>query len=186
MKRRRYLTAFGTLAGAASLVFSSSAFTTVSAERPVAVKTADDNDAFLRLEERGDGTRSIDDGSTVKFSFPGLQERVSDQDLGLGSNSIYEFDRDTDESSKSNPTEGLLRIGNQGTQPVDIYSKHQTDNELEIELYDVTDSSKTALRDDPVTLNIGEHVDVGFRIRTFDADVKTFDETLTIVGEAPG
>lgn len=68
---------------------------------------------------------------------------------------------------------------------MEVYSKHETDSELEIELYDETDPDETALRDEPAELNVGESVDVGFRIRTFGADVDTFDETLTIVADQP-
>ncbi|MFC6756381.1 MULTISPECIES: hypothetical protein [Haloarcula] len=181
MKRRNFVLGLGGLASAGTLAMGTGAFTSVSADRRLQVETADDNDALLGLEELGEGYRSTKDGSQVKFNFPSLDNQ--DPDLGLGADSVYEFDRDADESDKDSPTEGLLRIENQGTQPVDTYSEHETDSELEIELYDVTDPDKTALGDDPVTLDVGEHVDVGFRIRTFDADIGTFDETLTIVAE---
>ncbi|WP_277539961.1 hypothetical protein [Haloarcula laminariae] len=180
MKRRNLLATLGALTGVGGVV-GTGAFTSVSAGRRLAVKTEDDNNALLRLEELGQGERSIEDGDKVKFRFPSFKERVYNPGLGLGSDSVYEFDRDADASDEK----GLLEIENQGTQPVDVYSEHQTDSELEIELYDVTDPDKTALRDDPVTLDVGEHVDVGFRIRTFDADIETFNETLTVVGEAP-
>lgn len=186
MKRRNLLTALGALTGVGGVV-GTGAFTSVSAERQLAVKTEGDNNALLRLKQLGSGERSEEDGSPekVEFSFPGDEELWDDPSLGLGTDSVYEFDRDAEESDGGSPTEGLLRIENQGTQPVDVYSEHQTDSELEIELYDVTDPDETALRDDPVTLDVGEYVDVGFRIRTFDADIGRFNETLTIVGEVP-
>jgi len=186
MKRRTLITSLGGLAASSALVVSSGAFTSVSADRRMQVETAGDNDALLRLEQLGDGERSDEDGTpeTVSFAFPGDEEFRNDPSLGLGTDSVYEFDRDANEPDGSNATEGLLRIENQGTQPVAVYSEHQTDSELEIELYDVTDSDRTALSADPATLGVGEHVDVGFRIRTFDADLGTFDETLTIVAEA--
>jgi len=59
----------------------------------------------------------------------------------------------------------------------------ETDSELEIELYDVSDDDETALRDDPPELGVGDAVEVGYRVRTFDVEVGTFDETLTIIAE---
>lgn len=186
MKRRQIIAALGGVAGVSSLVVSSGAFNFVDVERTVSVAVADDNTAFLALSQLGDGKgfggRSIEDGTPeeVQFSFPGVSERLNDG-LGLGTDSVYEFDRDSGESQGGTPVEGLLRIKNQGTQPVEVYSKHQTTSEIEIELYAVEDPAKTALQSEPVELSVGQHVDVGFRIKTFGADVDVFDETITIV-----
>ncbi|MFA9415778.1 hypothetical protein [Natrinema sp. HArc-T2] len=185
MKRRQFIVGLGGLAASSSLVLGSDAFTSVGAERRLDVQTVDDNDALLILQQLGDGKRSVEDDTPekVEFSFPGLEERLDDPRLGLGVDSVYEFDRDANESGDQNSTEGLLRIENRGTQTVTVYSKHETNSELEIELYDVADDDETSLRDDPAELGVGEHVDVGFRIRTFGADAGTFDETLTIIAE---
>ena len=187
MNRRTLLAALGGIAGSISVVSGTGAFTEVTATRTLSVATADDNDALLGLHQLGAGERSDEDGTPeqVEFSFPGDDERLADPSLGLGTDSVYEFDRDAAESSKSSPTEGLLRITNQGTQPVEVYSKFQSTSNLAVELYDVTDPGEEALRDDPAELDVGEHVDVGFRIRTFGTDIGTYDETLTIVAEAP-
>jgi len=189
MKRRTLLVGFGGLATTCTMVVGSGAFTRVSADRRISVEIGGDNDAFLSLSQRGDskyhvGGRSTETGTPeqVQFSFPGFGERLTDG-LGFGTDSVYEFDRDSGESEKSNPTEGLLRIKNQGTQSVETYSEHQTDSEIGIELYDVKDPEKRALRDNPVLLDVGEYVDVGFRINTFGAEVDVFNETLTIVAE---
>lgn len=187
MKRRNFILGLGSLTGVGSLVFGTGAFTSVAADRQLTAQVADDNDALLGLHQLGEGERSDEDGTPeqVEFSFPGDEERLADPNLGLGTDSVYEFDRDAAESSKSSPTEGLLRITNQGTQTVEVYSQFQSTSNLEVELYDVTDTEEVALRDDPAELDVGEHVDVGFRIRTFGTPVGTFDETLTIVAEAP-
>jgi len=192
MKRRTIIAGLGSLAASSALAVGSGAFTSVSATRTVAVQTADDNDALLALSQRGEGAGShggrSDEGGTpeeVYFNFPGTSRQVEDPDLGLGTDSVYEFDQDSGEADDSDPTKGLLRIRNQGTQPVTVYSQFDTDSELDIELYDVTDPDRTALRNDPVKLAAGEHVDVGFRIRTFGAAVDDFEETLTIVADQP-
>lgn len=185
MKRRRFIVGLGGFAAGSGFTLGTGAFTSTSAERQLEVQTAGDNDALLALTERGDGTRSLETGGNpqkVEFSFPGWEERTDD--IGLGTNSVYEFDRDNRESKSSDPTEGLLRIKNQGTQTVKVYSEHETDSELDIELYDVSDDSKTALVNAPAVLGVGDSVDVGFRIRTFGVDIGTFKETLTIVAEA--
>mgnify|MGYP000227021016 CR=1 FL=1 len=187
MKRRTLIAGIGSLTAGSVFAVGSGAFTSVQASRTVTVETAGDNDALLRLQQLGSGYRSSETGTPeqVKFSFPGFQERLADPDLGLGVDSVYEFDRDADESDTSDSTTGLLRIGNRGTQPVVVYSKHESANDISIELFDVTDPDRAALRDDPIRLGTGDFVDVGFRIQTFDAEVGTFDETLTVVAEKP-
>ncbi|WP_444682113.1 hypothetical protein [Halorubrum sp. FL23] len=185
MNRRKFFTTLGVAATGISAAVGTGAFTSVEASRRIEVETANDNNAFLRLEELGGGKRSIEDDGQVEFSFPGLDERIDNPEIGLGVDSVYEFDRDAGESGSSPTTEGLLRIENQGTQPVEVYSEHETDSELEIELYDVTGDSEIALRDDPPTLDVGDSVDVGFRIRTHGASVGEFEETMTIVADQP-
>jgi len=185
MKRRTLLTVLSGVTASVGLSVGTGAFTSVSADRRLEVQTAGDNNALLKLKQLGDGKRSIESGSPeeVEFSFPGLQERLDNPHLGLGVDSVYEFDRDTKQSAESVPNEGLLRIENYGNQSVEVYSKHETDSELEIELYDVADPDETALRDDSPKLGVGDSIDVGFRIRTFGADIGTFDETLTIMAD---
>ncbi|GAA0287742.1 hypothetical protein [Halobacterium noricense] len=192
MKRRTLVAGLGSLTASSVLAVGAGAFTSVSATRRVTVQTSGDNDALLGLKQLGDGTRtvygrSVEGGSPeqVAFSFPGTGELASGSDLGLGTDSVYEFDRDAGESDDSHPTEGLLRIINQGTQPVMVHSEHNTESALEIELYDVTDADETALRDNHPVLDSGSYVDVGFRIRTHGASPGEFDETLTIVADHP-
>lgn len=180
MKRRTF---FGVTAGtvAGSALIGSGAFNVARVDRGLDVEVTHDNDAYLGLRQLGSGTRSYEDGTPerVIFSFPGLYERIDDQNLGLGKDSVYEFVYDAEEAD----TRGLLRITNQGTETVDVYTEHDTESELEIETFDVTDSDRTALRSEPVALDPGEYVDVGFRIETFDTQIDTHEETLTIIAE---
>lgn len=103
----------------------------------------------------------------------------------MGKDSVYEFDRDPGESQDHSPTEGLLRIRNQGTQLVDVHVEHETNPELELELYDVADPNHTLPRDDPAVLDVREHLGIGFRIRTFGVGVEAYGETLTVVTVQP-
>lgn len=180
MNRRTFLGTLGATAGSA-LIVGTGAAGFVGTERELSVEVTDDNDAFLGLRQLGSGTRSYEDGTPerVAFSVPGLLERIDDPDRGLGTRSIYEFVYDATEST----TPGLLRITNQGSNEAVTYSEFETETNIDVSLFDVTDPDRIALRDQPAELSPGEAVDVGFRIETFGADLGAFDETLTIVGE---
>ncbi|MFC7215396.1 hypothetical protein ACFQO4_15065 [Saliphagus sp. GCM10025334] len=183
MNRRRFIVGLGSAAIASGSILTPGAFSSIEADRPFEVEVVHDNDAYLSLRQLGAGERSLEDGTPerVRFRFPSLVERVDDPDLGLGLNSEYEFVYDANEGG----TKGLLRIGNQGTNTVEVHADHETSSQLEIELFDVTDPDRTALRDAPVTLSPGTAVDVGVRIETFDASVDSYEETLTIVAATP-
>lgn len=181
MKRRYILGTIGTALGGSSLAVGSGAFSFTRTEREFSVGVTNDNEAYLGLRQLGSGKRSVEDGTPeqVEFRFPGFEEQISDDDLGLGTDSVYEFLYDAEEED----TEGLLHITNQGTNVVNVYSEHETASDLEIELFDIADSDRTAMRDNPVELSPGDHVDVGFRIETFGSDIGTHNETLAIVAE---
>ena len=183
MKRRTLLASLSALSVSLGLSIGSGAFTSVSGDRRLEIQTSDDNNALLTLKQEG-GTKSVESGSPeqVEFRFPSLEQKFeymkeTGDSLGLGTDSVYEFAADDED--------GLLRIMNQGTQTVDVYSKFDSQHSLNIELFDVQDSSRTALRDENANLGTGDHVDVGFRIDTSGASVGQFDETLTIVAEQP-
>lgn len=183
MKRRQLLGGLGALTASATLSVGAGAFSSVDASRKVAVTVAGDNDALLALEERG-GLKSVERGTPeqVVFRFPSMKQRneylrEDGDSLGLGTRSVYEFAADDGN--------GLLRIENQGTQTVTVYSAFDSRHSLDIELFDVSDPDYAALRNEPAELGVGEHVDVGFRIDTHGSSVGRFDETLTIVAEVP-
>lgn len=176
MNRRRFLTAIGASAGAASLVLGSGAFTTVSAQRTVSVDVADDFRAFLRLEPLTKGGindestgRSGTAGETVSFDIPGIRDGENPHAAGVGPDSVYEF-------------RGLLEVINQGTQPVTVRSEYDGD------LADVAlvDDSGGVLRSAPPTLDVGDGIEVGLQIDTHGAETGEYDEMLTVVGERVG
>jgi len=184
MKRRAFIAGLGTILGLGGSALGTGAFSETSADRELAVEIARDNDARLGLTELGQGGRSYEDGGEVALSLPSTSERLADPTLGLGGNSTYEFDRDVDELGATNPVMGLFRITNQGTQPVEVYGNDVASSDVTFELYDVGDPSKTALRDAPVTLTVGDAIAVGVRLRTGGAAVGNYQETLQIVAEA--
>ena len=167
-----------------ALVTGTGAFTSTSANRTVTARVADDDQALVALRQRGAGRRSLGVGTPerVVFDFPGSLEAADDEALGLGSHSVYEFSQDSGETitGQTEPVDGLLAIENRGPQPVSVFTRDATDSAVTIELYDVTDPDRTALRDAPAQLATGESVNTGVRIRTGDAESKEFHETLVI------
>ena len=113
--------------------------------------------------------RSATLGSQVRFELPGDEDGESNA-KGLGIDSIYEF-------------HNLLRIENQGTQSVEVYSTYGGETLENLAL--VRDNG--VLRDDPPVLDVGEGVDVGLLVNTHGTPVREteYDETLTIVADQP-
>lgn len=181
MKRRNLLVGLASGAVAGITTMGTGAFSSVEADRRFTVEVAHDRDAYLGLDEVGAGQRAVVSGGVVSVSLPGLQERLNDPNLGLGQDSAYEFIYDSEENQKK----GLLSVTNQGTNEVVVYSENDLDADLEIELFDVTDSQRTALRDDPVTVSPGNHVKLGIRVRTFETELDTHKGEITIVAEEP-
>lgn len=186
MNRRTLLTGLGTISASSVFAIGTGAFTSVSAERSITVETAQDSDALLKLDAFGATERSSA-ADTVEFEFPSYKEQNSDEvnpqnPQGLGTDSVYRFANDV------NGSNGLFRITNQGTQPIDIYSTQtrSEDGVPEVDIFDV-ESNKVLLPDDPYTgLGIGKSLRLGFEIDTSDVDVRDepYDITLQIVGEA--
>jgi hypothetical protein len=174
MRRRNLLLGLGTAAGGAGAV-GSGAFTSVSAQRDVAVSVADDTDAILRLEpgtgENADAFATVTDG-TVGLDFSSTDAGGT----GLGRDSTYQFD-------------DLLRVQNQGTQRVYVFAQLSggvSDDELYF--YPGSDST-TRLRDgtdEVVPLDPGETVELGVVVDTeaLDGDV-TATATLTATADKP-
>ncbi|MFC7131942.1 MULTISPECIES: hypothetical protein [Salinibaculum] len=181
MKRRNVLATLGTLSAGGAFTVGSGAFTSVSAKRAVTVEVVDDDRAYLRLEpleykgldSDSDGSReltgrSFTNGGQVQFELPGYEDGENLNTEGLGLDSTYEF-------------HDLLKIVNQGTQPVEIYSSY--DGTAVHDLALVRDNG--VLRNDPPTLDVGEHLGVGLYIDTHGSSIGEYDETLTIVADQP-
>lgn len=184
MKRRNVLLGIGTAAVGTTALVGTGAFSRSEASRSVSVEVADDNDAYLGLRQLGSGQRALEDGTpeTVEFSFPSARE---DDDLGLGTNSVYEFTQDADEANREDPVKGLLEITNAGTHAVEVRSEQPETDGPGVELFDIEDSNRVALRESPRTLEVGKSFRVGFRIDTRNLEAgEEFDEKITIVAEA--
>ena len=175
MNRRTVLAGLGSLT-AGGLAVGSGAFTSVDAERSVSVATSPDTDAYLQLEEVGDGLRSVNDGSKIKFYIPGLTETgengYNEQDPeGVGVDSVYRFGRD----GKSDDP-GLFEIRNQGTQPVRVWTTQprlEKDGETlpKVDIYDVENGEVLTADDRSRLVDVGgDPILGGLRIDTHGVD----------------
>ena len=186
MKRRQFVLGLGTIAASGAAAVGSGAFTSVEADRTISVETAQDSDAFLKLDTPGKAERSSS-GDLVEFEFPSLAEQVEDDvnpqnPQGLGSDSVYRFASDVDGSN------GLLKITNSGTQPVDVFAEQETSGDVpEVDIFNI-DTGDLLTPESPFEdLEVGEEtLRVGFQIDTFGVDVRddSYDIALTIVADA--
>ena len=185
MKRRRFIVGVSGMVGATGAVMGSGAFSDVEANRTVTVATEDDRDAYLKLEphdpsgsglERSDYRRFGDD-EIFRFNIPGNYEDEEDtpQGEGPGVESVYWFDR-------------LLRIHNQGTNEIQVYSKYSGGELADAALYAADDADRTALTEANPSegFSPGESSLFGLMIDTNDVSPNAdFNTTLTIGAKKP-
>ncbi|WP_152419843.1 hypothetical protein [Natrialba hulunbeirensis] len=208
MKRRTVLGLFAGASGLSALSFGSGAFSFTRAERDLTVEVKKDNDAYLGLQQLGDGLDGLSEGErsresgtpdTVRFRFPSHDEQDQNGDLGLGSDSTYRFIYDAGEGPDG--VAGLLKITNQGTNSIEVRTEQPETDGPSVGLFPVnadgeplnSDGSPTDLktvktlseREDNEPLGVGEALRVGFEIDTSGvADVDRYDEILEITGSA--
>lgn len=190
MRRRRFITALGGLAGAGSLAIGSGAFNFANVERTVSVSVADDDEAFLKLTQRGSGERSDVDGhpDTIDFSIPG--EDGDDYPSGnptdpggVGSDSVYRFAADA-----GHDEEGLFGVENQGTQPVEVYSTQPTTSGVpSVTMFDVETGNLLTESSPSPPLGVGEQLLCGLEVDTHGVDAQSSEYELSLVinAEAP-
>jgi len=182
MKRRNLLGLIGTLAG--TTVVGSGAFTSVSADRSVSVSLADDDQALLKLTERGSGRRSYVDGSTVGFDIPSPDEDEygGTDPEGVGVDSVYRFGEDA-----SHDEAGLFGVENQGTQPVKLYSTQPKGEDVPtITIYDVETGELLTESSPSSPLDVGETLLCGLKIDTHGTAIREEEYDLTITINAVG
>lgn len=187
MRRRTFIAGLGATAFGGSAIVGSGAFTSVEAGRSITVEVEDDHSAFLVLDEIDEGERADLDGGQLKFQFPGQSEDEypdgdeTDPD-GVGSDSVYRFSSD---AGGDGP--GLFEVGNQGTQPVEIYSMQaDTEGVPSVTMFDVETGELLTAGDPSEPIGVGETLLAGLQIDTHDVDVDSYDVVLTIHATAPG
>lgn len=184
MKRRRFITALGGLAGVGSLAVGSGAFNFANVERTVSIAVADDRNAFLKLTQRGSGERSEVDGrpDTLEFNIPGDDEDDypsgnPTEPGGVGTDSVYRFDQDA-----GGDEEGLFGITNQGTQPVEVYSTQSTTSGVpSVTIFDVESDELLTESSPSPPLGVGNQLLCGLEIDTHGVDVRSEEYEISLV-----
>jgi endonuclease YncB( thermonuclease family) len=162
MKRRQLLLGIGATVGAGAAI-SSGAFSNVSADRQLAVTVADDAAGLLSL-----APAAGPNGEYVDDSGDRVAVQLGDSSAGLTEAARYEFD-------------STLHVGNQGTQPVYVWAELSSAafaaDELWVYPGDTTTPLNTA---NPVELEVGGGLDVGFYVDTSSVDTDTYSPTITL------
>ncbi|QSG03876.1 DUF1102 domain-containing protein [Natranaeroarchaeum sulfidigenes] len=169
MNRRRFLgVTAGTAAGSALL--GSGAFNIARVDRGLDVEVVKDQLAYLSLSETPDDQgRSYEVGGQVFLEIPGIHEEADAE--GVGMDSEYWFD-------------DILQITNRGTETIEVDTKIEMDDGIEVTLYDSDDPDRTLFTDEPFVLSVGESITAGLYINTFGVSTGSYSGELTIAGEA--
>lgn len=176
MKRRRLLALLGFAVGGGSISVGSGAFSSTKAERTVDIAVADDEDAYLGLNDTSDWGRtySAGDPEEISFSIPGVQEDTPGDTLGngVGPDSKYSFSN-------------LMEITNRGDDTVTVWSK-PGNLAPGIDFLSLVNNSNNAevidKKANGVVLAPGEMFTAGLFVDT-GPDLGTFNATLTIMAE---
>jgi hypothetical protein len=108
MKRRQVLAALGAVSGSGALLTGTGAFTSVSADRNIAVQVADDSNAFLRLAPcpSSDNGEYVDNSNgLLTIDLSGSNSNDPPAGNGVNLNALSVFDN-------------VFEIANQGTQDI--------------------------------------------------------------------
>lgn len=108
MKRRKFVLGLGATATGGSALLGTGAFTSVNAERDIAVDVADDSDAFLRLGQCASGSNGAyvtEDGGLFGIDLSGDNSNDPPAGEGVNADARSTFDN-------------VFEICNQGTQEV--------------------------------------------------------------------
>jgi hypothetical protein len=178
MNRRKFVIGLGAASASGSALIGSGAFTSVSAERDIAVSTAGDDDAFLRLgactSESGNGGY-VDQGADGLFSISLSGDNDNDPPAGSGVNqyAVSRFDN-------------VFEVCNQGTQPVgvwlDIDPVQNGNGNDAVSLYQDSQANAPIVgEDNAVCLAPGDCVCVGLVARTagLDSSVNNLFQTVS-------
>lgn len=182
MKRRTFVTCVGSLAAGSAAVVGTGAFTTATANRSVSVNVADEDEAYLALDEvDGPGYEN------ATFAHQNTSEQISidindaygtvDDGNGVGLDSKYEFDN-------------VFQIENQGTQDVELSIPELSDGDfdptasgLTVQFYPRTTPSNP-LHSTPAVLSTGSSLRIGLKVETNDLDIHDFSADATVSADA--
>lgn len=142
----------------------------MSAQRKVDIAVADDDSAYLALNDTSQIARSYDygDPEEIAFAIPSLREDTIGD--GVGQNSVYEFG-------------GLLEVTNQGEDTVVVWS--ESESTAAIESVSLTSPNQTLnSKQNSVELSPGEGFPAGLLIETKN-ETGEFETSVVIKAEKP-
>lgn len=173
MRRRKFLTGVGALAGGSAAAVGTGAFTSVEADRQVDVQVASDANAYLGLDNSGENNDQYFDASGDEYAV----------NFAEASNGGSGVNPNADTVAKS-----VFTIENQGTQEVTVSLDGSGDISVQGQGTEVSapssdDGINVSLDDDDedATLGTGESIDVDFAINSGTSDLSG---TLTISADA--
>lgn len=161
----------GLVAAAGSFSLGTGAFTSVSAQRNVNVAVADDDEAYLSLDDTSQIARaySAGDPEQIAFAIPSIQENTIGD--GVGQNSVYEFG-------------DLVKVTNQGEDTVLVWSESAPTGAVESVSLTGPESVLDA-KEDGIELTPGEAFSAGLLIETSEK-TGSYDTSVTIRAEVAG
>lgn len=181
MNRRNLIAGLGSLIAGGSLALGTGAFSFTQTDRELTVEVTNDMEAYLVLNPTSPSSRSSFDSSNgvVQFNITG-QDTDSE---GVNPNAVTRFD------GESGADDGLLKVGNDGTETVDVFTRPPTEEDgLPIALfYDVDDGVLLdGESDGRKTLTPGESFNAGLWIDTrgIESREESYNVAVTIVGES--
>jgi hypothetical protein len=173
MNRRQLLAGIGALSGGGAVVTGTGAFTSVEADRDIAVQVASDANAYLSLNAAGPNAPYTDTSNDTLGIDLTEDNATETGGGGVNADAITVF-------------EDLVEVGNQGTQDVDVSITPATLIETEsgdtllVLFVPETDFPSTTLAPGDVE-TYSLVVDAYPGTEGTDTD---FDETVTVTGEA--
>ncbi|QWC18720.1 hypothetical protein [Halorubrum sp. 2020YC2] len=176
MERRKFVVGLGALASGSAAAMGTGAFTSVTANRQVDVKVAEDANAYLGLQNSGDANDPYFDASGDEYSVD-FNSIPDDTTNGTAGGSGVNPNADT-------IAESVFQIVNQGTQEVTVSLSGDGDVSTQGRSTSVSapsnDGINASLSDDEAgdaTLSPGDSIDVDFAINSGTSDLSG---TLTI------
>jgi hypothetical protein len=175
MDRRTLLKALGLTGAGGAVITSTGAFTSVEANRDVAVQVSDDANAYLAIDDTGNANDEYVTETNGEFGldFTGSNS-TSESGSGVNADAVTVF-------------EDLFEVSNQGTQtvetevtPLSFIEPSGGDSELIVLVVPQTGFPK-------VTIDPGETETYDLIVTATDAATTStsLSETITVSGEAP-
>lgn len=184
MNRRQFVAGLCGTAASGSLLMSTSAFSTSQAQREIQVAIQRDGDSpYLALEGRGAGGRSSNVGGNLSFRFPGAFESTSA--TGLGQETVYQFEHDTDGAGNqsSNP---LFIIQNLGKSPIKVWGSQPFETNSDgvtlpdVDILAVDNDTRVLSKAHSAEISPGSVLGAGLQIDTRGVDETANGEFLSV------